>query len=255
MLVLLKCPRDKGNALSTVSKREEIAEVFKNLVAASPANKRVTVVDITNALNIDRKTFYNYFENIDNVAIWIYRDHLRKMLQDPKFDGCEFVKPDSSLYDQYSDWPFYVRIKRNDRFLAQEMFYETMAHHFVGNRPYYSKVFQPDSALPVYDYIINLFLPAIKDDVLYLLDGRAMPEVAINFLAEYHVMGIFGRLRYHFTCSGWNIMQEDITPFWNYSHITLKNSIESLFAEECVPSGHGPKAPLIRRWKYRASLQ
>lgn len=221
--------------MNTNERKRQIANAFMELVVQNPITRRVTVTDVTRDLRIDRKTFYKYFENTDDLSQWIYRDYLRTMLKAPEFARHMLVKPDPGLFDSYADWPFYVRIEGKNHGLAQELFYKKMAYHFVDNRAYYSKVFQPASSLPIYDYIIRLFMPAIKGDVVYLLDGREMPEVAVNFLAEYHVMGIFGRLRHHFTCSGWDIMQEEIEPFWNYSHIMMKQTIDSLFEEREAP--------------------
>lgn len=207
------------------------------LVSQRPPKKRVTVVDVTKALGIDRKTFYNYFENTEDLSRWIYRDYLKHMLEQPQFAEHTLVLPDASLHDGYPDWPFYVRIEEEDHFLAQELFYKTMAYHFEGNRAYYSKAFQPDSCLGIYDYIIGLFMPTIKEDVLYMLNGRDMPVDAINFIAEYHVMGVFGRLRYHFTGTGRFIMQDDINPFWNYAHTTMKETIDRMYEEQLVGVG------------------
>ena len=237
--------------MNMYARKQQIADAFMRLVVQTPIARRVTVADVARDLQIDRKTFYKYFENTDDLSHWIYRDYLKTMLEAPEFARCTLVKPDPSLFDTYADWPFYVRIEGEDHELAQARFYKTMAYHFVGNRAYYSKVFQPASPLCVYDYIIRLFMPAIKDDVMYLLDGREMPEVAVNFLAEYHVMGIFGRLRYHFTRSGWSIMQEEIEPFWNYSHIMLKHTVDSLFEQREAPRllrgmGFNPKG----KWVY-----
>jgi hypothetical protein len=176
------------------------------------------------------------------------------MLAQPEFNSYPLLTPDRSLCDAYADWPFYVRIISSECFLAQGLFYEAMAQHFVKNRAYYSKVFQPNSTLNMYSYIIELFLPAVKSDIVFMLDGRKMPEVALNFLAEYHVMGIFGRLQYHFTCSGNSIMQDDIKPFWNYAHTMLKYSIETLFEKQESVVRKRLRLPFSESWKYRAKL-
>ncbi|MEG0072548.1 MAG: hypothetical protein RR692_05100 [Raoultibacter sp.] len=234
--------------------RDKIAEVFMGLVAQRPPKKRVTVVDVTTALDIDRKTFYNYFENTEDLSHWIYRDYLRRMLEQPQFAAHDLVFPHQCLQDNYSDWPFYARIEEDDHFLAQELFYKTMAYHFEGNRAYYSKAFQPDSCLDIYDYIISLFLPAIREDVLFMLNGREMPEDAINFITEYHVMGVFGRLRYHFTGTGRFIMQDDINPFWNYAHITMKETIDRMYEERSIGSGKTISGAAKTKYVYTAKL-
>ena len=42
-------------------------------------------------------------------------------------------------------------------------------------------------------------------------------------------MGVFGRLRYHFTQTNKFIMQDELEPFWNYAHIMLRESVDSCY--------------------------
>ena len=53
----------------------------------------------------------------------------------------------------------------------------------------------------------------------------------LNFLAEYHVMGIFGRLQWHFGHTRKDIMQEALNPYWNYAHTCIKHTIDGLGSE------------------------
>ena len=69
--------------MSKASVRHKFAQAFMALVPLSPT-KRVTVTDLSKHLGIDRKTFYNYFDNIDQLMIWIYRDYLATMLNEER---------------------------------------------------------------------------------------------------------------------------------------------------------------------------
>lgn len=62
-------------------RKQAFATVFMNLVAESPRNRRVSVVDITNAVGCERKTFYYYFENIDDLIIWIFRSSFKRTVE------------------------------------------------------------------------------------------------------------------------------------------------------------------------------
>lgn len=213
--------------MSKASVRHKFAQAFMALVPLSPT-KRVTVTDLSKHLGIDRKTFYNYFDNIDQLMIWIYRDYLATMLNDEKFARWSKVCPPPTSFDPFPDLPFYAR-NIEDRSLSQAEYFKTMAYHWENHRQYYSIVFSSTCYIDLFDYIVTLFLPPFREDVEFFLDGRDMPTVVIDFLAEYHVMGVFGRLRYHYTQTNKFIMQNEIDPFWNYAHIVMRESVDSCY--------------------------
>lgn len=215
--------------MSKRSAQQQIARAFMKLVAESP-NKRISVAELTRALEMDRKTFYNYFDNIDNLMVWIYRDYLSTMLESNTFDSWKKICPPSrnDLFDPYPDLLFYAR-REEEGMLKQAPYFKEMAYHWEEHRPYYSVVFSSTRYISLFDYIVTLFLPVFREYIVFFLAGREMPDVVINFLAEYHVMGVFGRLRHHFTRTGQFIMQNELDPFWNYAHLMMKQSIDSCY--------------------------
>ena len=217
----------RGMHMSKASVQQRFASAFMTLVPQTPT-KRVTVAELTRYLHVDRKTFYNYFDNIDSLMIWIYRDYLAKMLEGALFDGWEKEKPSADAFDPYPELPFYARRREKD-LLCQGPYFKAMAYHWENHRRYYSIVFSSSCYLDLFDYIIALFLPPFREDVRYYLDGRSMPDIVVDFIAEYHVMGVFGRLRYHFTQTNKFIMQDEIDSFWNYAHTAMKESVECCF--------------------------
>lgn len=216
-------------------RKREIAQVFMDTIANPPtqlvSKRRITVADLARILDMDRKTFYNYFDDISDMMVWIFRDYIKTMLERPEFATWKKVYPDETLYDKYSDWPIYARNVTEDLELDQGCFFKEMAYHWEDNRAYYTRVFRDETYLDFFDYIVALYLPVFRDDILIMLDGRELPEIVLNFLAEYHTMGVFGRLRYHFARTGKFIMQEELGPFWNYAHLVAKHSIDSCFSE------------------------
>ncbi|MEG2369423.1 MAG: hypothetical protein RSB16_06335 [Raoultibacter sp.] len=209
-----------------------IANTFMEFVAQAPCDKRITVVQLTKAIAIDRKTFYRYFDSVDDLVQWIFRDFLRDLLSGEEFARYRLHKPDSTLEDKYPDWPICVKVEAGDDFYSQELFYKAIGRHFESHRAYYSKIFASYSYFNLIDYMVRLFLPALREDAITMLDGREMPEPVLNFLAEYHVMGIFGRVSYHFTKTGRFILQEELDPFFCYAHIMLKKTIDSLYVQQ-----------------------
>ena len=158
------------------ARRQEFADTFMHLVTETPCNHRVSVVDITNAIGCERKTFYYYFENVDNLVIWIFRSAFKKIIE-TQFAEYPQVKPHPELQDPYDDWPFYVRIETEDRFLAQGPYFKAITYHWVDNRVYYANMFRTDanSYNNLFEYLVNLYVPTIKDDILFML-GKYGPQ-------------------------------------------------------------------------------
>lgn len=226
--------------------RNRIAEAFMVLVARMPY-KRVTVAELTRYLNYDRKTFYNYFENIDQLMVWIYRDYLETMLERPGFSSWEKVSPGTRSHDPYPTMLFYARNYRDGK-LCQGQYFKEMAYHWEEHRKYYSVVFSTNNYLNMFDYIIELFLEMFREDVLILLGERELPPIVVDFLAEYHAMGVFGRLRYHYALTNKFIMQPELDAFWNYAHDTLERSI----ALYCDGETSEPTVPFIKCSRQRS---
>lgn len=209
-----------------------IADTFMDFVAQTSCEKRITVVQLTQAIGIDRKTFYHYFDSVDNLVQWIFRNFLRELLSEEEFSRYRFYKPDPSLDDEYPDWPICVKVEVDDDFSGEQLFYKAIGDYFQGHRAYYSKIFASYSYFSLFDYIVRLFFPVFRSDIITMLDGREMPEPVLTFLAEYHVMGIFGRVSYHFARTGSYILQEETEPFLRYGHIMLKKTIDSLYVRQ-----------------------
>ncbi len=220
-------------------RKREFADAFMQLIVDTPRNRRVNVVDITTYVGCERKTFYYYFENIDDLIIWIFRHNLKTMLE-THFAEYPLIKPDPSLQDRYGDWPFYVQIKGANHTLEQGAYFKLSTYHWEDNRAYYENILHNHERgyCNLFNYLVNLYIPALKSDLVYLLNGRRIPADVLNFLAEYHVMGIFGRFQWHFATTRKFIMQNDLDPFWNYAHTEMKHTVDCMF---------DPKSPYYKK--------
>lgn len=228
--------------------KERIAKAFKELVIATPPQQRVTVTSLICCLRIDRKTFYNHFEDIDMLIRYIFRSSLRDMLDDECFSGYRKVYPSPQLLDQFEDMPFYVRIAGPERALDQGLYFKAFGYMLQEDREYYRRILQSPSYKSLFDYIINLYTPAIYDDIIWLLDGRELSEVATRFLAEYHTLGIFGRVSFHYTKTNQFMLQDELEPFWNYAHLILKHTLDALFSEGGEGDVFTHSIPLYERY-------
>lgn len=209
--------------------KERIASAFVQQVKSSSIHQRITVTSLISWVRIDRKTFYNHFEDIDMLIRYIFRSSLQDMLEQTSFRGYQRVYPAEQLQDQFSDMPFYVRIAGSDRMLDQGLYFKAFGYMLQENREYYRRILQSPHYKSLFDYIISLYTPAIYDDILWLLNGRELPEVAVRFLAEYHTLGIFGRVSFHYTKTNQFMLQTELEPFWNYAHTVLKSTLDTLF--------------------------
>ncbi|MEF9879286.1 MAG: hypothetical protein RR975_07635 [Clostridia bacterium] len=209
--------------------KKRIANCFISLVETTPPNQRVSVSTLVDALEIDRKTFYNHFEDINDLIRWIFRSSLQKMLEDKHFSPFCKVYPDPKLRDKYTLMPFYVRIIGTNRALHQGAYYKAFGYMLQNQREFYRRIFMSPFYQSLFDYMINLYVPALYDDLVWLLDGRKLPEAVMQFIAEYHTLGIFGRVSFRYTKTNQFMLQDDLEPFWNYAHIIMKLTLESYF--------------------------
>lgn len=106
------------------------------------------------------------------------------------------------------------------------MYFKYWGSYFQANREYYKRIFTGATHFELYDYITALYLPAIEQDILKMLGTRELPEVVVKFLAEYHTLGIFGRVSYHYTRTNSFMMQKELDPFFSYGHSMIKMTID-----------------------------
>ncbi len=219
-----------------IDMRSAIAKAFAALVTEGAVPHRVTVVDIAQRVGIDRKTFYYYFETTDILVQWIFRQAMARIVLLPEFSSATLVYPKQSLYDPFPDLPFYVEVASESDFSYQTAYFKYWGCYFQANREYYRRVFMGATYFQLFDYITTLYLPAIEDDIRKMQGERAVPEVAIKFLAEYHTMGIFGRVLYHYTRTQSFMMQRELDPYFSYGHRSIRTALD-LYHEGKEPSG------------------
>ena len=127
------------------SSREEFAAAFIELVEKTDS-ANISVVDLTCEVGCSRKTFYRYFEDIEDLITWYFRNALMRIALD-LFPHADHVKPDPSLRDKYSDMPFYARIVGESGELNQAAWTAAVASHFEENSKYYAIIYSNDTNL------------------------------------------------------------------------------------------------------------
>ncbi len=210
--------------------KAKLAESFIDLVLGNPKpQERISVTDVCRTLGIDRKTFYNYFENTSDLIVWIFRSDLAERLEKPAFAQSELVYPREDLHDKYADLPFYARFRTPEGHLKQNLFFQELTDLFNANHGFYYRILAYDCYIDFYLYIQALYMTAITEDVVIIAgESSSLSPEAIEFLGEYHTNGLFGRFRYHFVYQKQRLPVAELTHFWNYAHETIRSSIKAL---------------------------
>ena len=203
-----------------------IAQAFAALVTEGSTPHRVTVVDVARRLGIDRKTFYYYFETSDILVQWIFRKAMCSIVTKPEFASATLVYPEKNSHDSFPDLPFYIEVASESDFSYQTLYFKYWGQYFQANREFYKRIFTGTTSFKLFDYITTLYLPAIEQDIHKMLGRRNLPEAVMKFLAEYHTMGIFGRVSYHYIRTDSFMMQRELDPFFSYGHYMLKITLD-----------------------------
>lgn len=216
-------------AMERRSIRDAFADALIALVEET-GRSAVSVVDLTSRVSCARKTFYRNFDDIDDLIVWYFRRSLRDIVLN-QFPDAVHVKPHSELLDKYADWPFYARIIDESGNLQQGSWASAAASHFEQHPKYYSIIFREgfEHRLDLLRYIRNLLTPAIRDDILFMLNGRMLPHTYIDFLAEYHAAGITGRLDW-FVRERNSAMSGESSLHWNYAHDSIDRDLREYFS-------------------------
>ena len=241
------------------AKKRHIAECFTRLVVeASNPRTRVSVTEIVNTLGIERRTFYNHFENTTDLVIWIFRRELADMLAGGEFADAELVYPADDSDDKYRDLPFYARITDAQGNIDESRYFQALCKMLNERHEYYRRILTFPCYLDLYSYMIDLHIPAFLDDIMSMVGpDRSLPPELAEFLAEYHTIGVYGRLPYHFSSKKRELPMENLNPFWNYGHMSLKATIEALFAAEGKldkTSTHGLDEAAPAQWRNDEAL-
>jgi AcrR family transcriptional regulator len=210
-----------------------IAKVFRSLLEAKPAAS-ISVQNIVDAAGINRKTFYYYFSNKEELVVWIFRQDIAQLLrerypEDQLIDSTNVKNP----ADNFEALPYYVQIKVGVRALEQGSFLKLLADYFKEQRGYYRKIFA--SQLDLQTYMIHLYQNEFLNDINYILSGRYLSDEVKQFLAYYFAQAtihlIIDSIMFNRDNSSRLLFIKDIEPFLNITHESLKNIIETHLAE------------------------
>ncbi len=160
-----------------------IADTFVSLCDEMPL-KKVSISDIVERTGKNRKTFYYHFENKDYLIMWIFRYDLGQILRQhfPESVLLYEQSPENSL----ARFPYYIIQKSNVRSLDHSEFFECFSETLEKRRKFYTQALYDNGPCSLRNYLYDLYLPALKNDVYLILANRYLPQENIQFLAEFY---------------------------------------------------------------------
>ncbi|MGI6105487.1 MAG: TetR/AcrR family transcriptional regulator C-terminal domain-containing protein [Raoultibacter sp.] len=168
------------NALNTMLL---IAETFVSLCDEMPLRK-ISISDIVERTEKNRKTFYYHFENKDYLIIWIFRYDLGKILRE-RFPESTLVYEEASE-DSISQFPYYITQKSGVRSLDHSEFFNCFSKTIEGRRRFYTQALLDNGPSSLRNHMYDLYLKAMRKDIDLILANRYLPNENIQFLAEFY---------------------------------------------------------------------
>lgn len=199
-----------------------IADAFVELCEETPLRK-VSISDIVAKTGKNRKTFYYHFVDKEALIIWKFRYDLGTALQQ-KFPENVLVY-ESSGEDAITQFPYYITQKSGVRSLDHSAFFDTFAIILERNRNFYTQALLDNAPHSLRNYLYDLYLPAIRNDIDIILANRYLPEDNIRFLSEFYTCAFV----YYFIrkCDqpGSKSLLSNPGPFTNIIHSSLEMEI------------------------------
>ncbi len=169
---------------------DEIYSAFIDLIQERPLDK-VTIRSIVERCGKNRKTFYYHFVNKDRLIIWVFRkelaDHLREKYPE---NNLVFEKEDrvADIEDGFScrQFPYYVHNTTGFCTLDHSAFFLTLGELLDQRHRYYVQVLSQYGPSSFKKYLLDLYIPALRNDVRYILGNRYLKDDNIDFLAYFY---------------------------------------------------------------------
>ena len=208
------------NALNTMLL---IADTFVELCDEMPL-KKASISDIIERTGKNRKTFYYHFENKDSLIAWIFRYDLAQELK-KNFPESVLVY-EREGHDSTSQLPYYILQKSGVRSLDHSAFFECFGRVLEAKRHFFTQALIDNNPYSLRNYLYNLYLPALRNDIELILSNRYLPEENIQYLAEFYTCAFL----YYYIRKCDQLGVEHLTgqagPFSNIIHSSIEMEIK-----------------------------
>ena len=183
-----------------------IADAFVELCDEMPL-KKVSISDIVERTGKNRKTFYYHFVDKEALIIWRFR----------------YEEPSK---DSVTQFPFYITQKSGVRSLDHSKFFDVFASVLEKRRTFYTQALLETGPHALRNYLYDLYLPALRNDIDIILANRYLPEENIEFLSEFYTCAF---LYYFIHKCDQPVVKHLISnagPFANLIHSSLEMEIK-----------------------------
>ncbi len=209
--------------MASADTMELMGESFVGLAEKLPIEK-ISVSDIVAASGKNRKTFYYHFESKAHLIRWIFRNDLAKTLLE-RFDS------DHLIYEKegqgaIADKPYYAFKKVGVRSLDGSEFFQALADTFAQRRSYYAKALNTADSDGLRSYLFELYVPALENDIRFILSNRSLDKAGVRFLAEFYAGAAIAYLVRRTALPEDVEILGDVAPFQNIIHSSLESEIK-----------------------------
>ncbi|MCR5582893.1 MAG: TetR/AcrR family transcriptional regulator C-terminal domain-containing protein [Eggerthellaceae bacterium] len=203
-----------------------IAQSFIGLVEQEGLQK-VSVSNIVERSQRNRKTFYYHFSDRSKLIQWIFRygmaEELKKRVRED-----ELVYPKNDTGD-LARLPYYTFTKEGVRSINADAFFEALDACFRSKKKYYADVLSETGIDSLSEYLFQLYVPALRNDIEFILSNRFLNEANQQFLAEFYT-GAFITYYKRRICEkladGERVLA-DMGPFSNIIHSSIASEINA----------------------------
>ena len=209
--------------MGTLDTKLLIADALVQLCEEQPL-KKVSISDIVERTGKNRKTFYYHFEDKNALIIWKFRYDLGLELQHRFPENLLVYKKDED--PSLSSFPFYITQKSGVRSLDHSKFFDAFAIVLERNRAFYMQAFAETGPATLREYLYDLYLPALRNDITIILANRYLPEENIDFLSEFYTCAFLSYFTHKCEQPGTKHLISNAGPFSNIIHSSMESEIK-----------------------------
>lgn len=216
----------------SVEAKLALAESFVELAETMPIDA-ITINMIVEQVGKHRKTFYYHFSDKQQLIAWLFRYELGKELE-------SIFLPETLIYEpstgSFPEFPYYARNIGEIQRIYNAPFFDALYSCFERRRSYYRNVFSNLGPGTLEHYLLNLYQPAMTDDVHYLIERKLLEQnvilrenvrekidrcYSVDFLAEFFTGAFISRYIQRLNYAPVGRTAEEISPFENVIHDSL----------------------------------
>lgn len=209
--------------MGTLDTKLLIADALVELCNEQPL-KKVSISDIVERTGKNRKTFYYHFEDKDALIIWKFRYDLGLELQNRFPENILVYKKGDE--DSLAGFPYYITQKSGVRSLDHSKFFDSFALVLERNRSFYRQALTEMGPSALRNYLYDLYLPALRNDITIILANRYLPEENIEFLSEFYTCAFLSYFTRKCEQPGTKHLITNAGPFANIIHSSLESEIK-----------------------------